>query len=329
MRLWTVLTVLFFAAPAWGEVWKPVTVGKVDGLSNIVVSKDGKTAYAVAQGKYFAVTIDGRLNGPVEAPIWPSPPTDMIPHGNVAVGQNHIKKAWLVQPTLRYGHGALGDKIEARGFKVQLRDGRELVYELADQYVFEDLSPRLADVDGDGLDEIILVRASLSEGAAVSIYRVGERRLEHFAVSLSIGLAYRWLNPVGVADFDADGEMDVAVVEMPHLGRSLVIYSRTASRLKERGRLSGFSNHHMGSTILDLSVAFDVNNDGVVDMILPDEERRLLQAMTFKGGEFKRIAEGPVGAVITTSVVAGDFNGNGAIDFVYGRADGTIEAVFR
>ena len=56
----------------------------------------------------------------------------------------------------------------------------------------------------------------------------------------------------------------------------------------------------MGSTILDLSVAFDVNNDGVVDMILPDEERRLLQAMTFKGGEFKRIAEGPVGAVITT-----------------------------
>ena len=80
MRLWSVLTILFFAAPAWGEVWKPVTVGKVDGLSNIVVSKDGKTAYAVAQGKYFAVTIDGQLNGPVEAPIWPSPPTDMIPH---------------------------------------------------------------------------------------------------------------------------------------------------------------------------------------------------------------------------------------------------------
>ncbi|MEC8203937.1 MAG: VCBS repeat-containing protein, partial [Pseudomonadota bacterium] len=156
------------------------------------------------------------------------------------------------------------------------------------------------------------------------------RRLEHFAVSLSIGLAYRWLNPVGVADFYADGEMDVAVVEMPHLGCSLVIYSRTASRLKERGRLSGFSNHHMGLTIINLSVAFDVNNDGVVDMILPDEERRLLlQAMTFKVREFKRIAEAPVGAVITTSVVAGDFNGNGAINFVYGRADGTIKAVIR
>ena len=39
--------------------------------------------------------------------------------------------------------------------------------------------------------------------------------------------------------------------------------------------------------------------------------------------------QGPVGAVITTSIVAGDFNVNGAIDFVYGRADGTIEAVFR
>ena len=124
-----VVTVLFFVAPL-GGVWKPVTVGKVDGLSNIVVSKDGKTAYAVAQGKIFRRDDRRPAKRSVEAPIWPSPPTDMIPYGNVAVGQNHIEKAWLVQPTLRYGHGALGDKIEAGGFKVQLRDGRELVYEL-------------------------------------------------------------------------------------------------------------------------------------------------------------------------------------------------------
>ena len=93
MRLWTVLTVLLFAAPAWGEVWKPVTVGKVDGLSNIVASKDGKTAYAVVQGKYFAMAIDGRLNGPVEAPVWSNSPTDMIPHGNVAVGEKSYREA--------------------------------------------------------------------------------------------------------------------------------------------------------------------------------------------------------------------------------------------
>ena len=61
MRLWTVLTVLFFAAPAWGGCLETCTLGK-DGLSNIVVSKHGKTAYAVAQGKCFALTIDGRLN---------------------------------------------------------------------------------------------------------------------------------------------------------------------------------------------------------------------------------------------------------------------------
>ena len=72
---------------------KPVTVGKVDGLSNIVASKDGKTAYAVAQGKYFAMAIDGRLNGPVEAPVWSNSPTDMIPHGNVAVGAKSYREA--------------------------------------------------------------------------------------------------------------------------------------------------------------------------------------------------------------------------------------------
>ena len=45
-------------------------------------------------------------------------------------------------------------------------------------------------MDGDGLEEIIFARSSLTEGAAVSVYRVGDRQIEQFAVPPSIGLAY-------------------------------------------------------------------------------------------------------------------------------------------
>lgn len=229
--------------------------------------------------------------------------------------KNQVRRTWLVQPTGRYDHGLLGDLVEAGALKVQLRDGREMVYELGEQYVFEDLTPRLADMDGDDLDEIILARSSLSEGAAVSVYRIGEHQIEQFAVSPSIGLAYRWPNPIGVDDFDADGEMDIAVVETPHLGKTLVIYGREVSRLKSIGHVGRYSTHIMGSTVLNI--------------VLSNGSKDRLVAVTFRGRKFTTLWEGPKGAPIVTEVLRVDIDANGSIDILHGRKDGTVEAILQ
>lgn len=306
-----------------------VRIGKVDGLKHLVIDPNTGVVFASGKQGHFAVDDDRTLKGPVDIPHVAPVPTNGIPHGRVVEGNNHIRRAWLTRPTQRYDHGVLGDDIEASGFWVDLADGRSMEYQLGPQYVFEDLEPRLADMDGDGLDEIILARSSLTEGAAVSVYRVGERQIEQFAVSPSIGLAYRWLNPIGAADFDADGEMDVAVVETPHLGKTLVIYGREASRLKSTGRLGGFSSHFIGSTVLRMTAVVDLNGDGVQDIVVPDAPRRRLIGVTFRGREFKIIWEGGDGAPITTEIVTSDIDGNHVPDILYGRENGVVEAILR
>lgn len=309
--------------------WKAVQLATLKGVTEIELDARSGKIVAHAEAGSFAYAEGGFSTATeVASPVVP-PPGDIIPHGTVVTGKNVVAQAWLIQPTRRYDHEVLGDEVEAGALKIRHRDGREMIYELGDQYVFEDLTPRLADMDGDGLDEVILARSSLSEGAAVSVYKVGKRRLEQFAVSPSVGLAYRWLNPIGAADFDSDGEMDIAVVETPHLGKSLVIYGRDASKLQELGRLQGFSTHVSGSTIIAMSLVIDINKDGIFDIVLPNEDRTALKAMTFRGAKFLELASGPAGAPIVTNLLHADVDGDGVADIIYGRKDGVVEAILR
>ena len=64
----------------------------------------------------------------VDIPFVEEAPSDATPHAGVAIGKNQIRRGWLVQLTGSYDHGVLGDLIEAGALKVQLRDGREMVY---------------------------------------------------------------------------------------------------------------------------------------------------------------------------------------------------------
>src|SRR6056297_4212617 len=50
-------------------------------------------------------------------------------------------------PTDRYPHGVLGDEIEYDTLVVRLSDGREISARWAREVVFEDIAPRVVDVD--------------------------------------------------------------------------------------------------------------------------------------------------------------------------------------
>ena len=91
--------------------------------------------------------------------------------------------------------------------------------------VFVDRLARLAEVDGDGRDEVIVVRSYLDAGAALAVYEVRGGALRRMAEAPAIGRPSRWLNPVGLADFDGDGVPELAAVITPHIGGILKTYS--------------------------------------------------------------------------------------------------------
>ena len=86
---------------------------------------DGK-ARVNAGGLWYAIAFaDGKFKLPfVDAPAKTEPPHGALPDGRIAVGQRDIARAWLAEPTTRYDHGILGDKIEAGSLLIETRDGK-------------------------------------------------------------------------------------------------------------------------------------------------------------------------------------------------------------
>ena len=270
--------------------------------------------------EYRVVSLD-RLPGPDEAAT-PARRPFMLPDGVITLGSGSIRAAWLTGPTRRYDHGVLGDGIEASGIAVELAGGEILSLELAPEAVFEDRVARLVDLNGDGRNEVLVVKSYRNSGAALALVAPAGGRLDVIAEGEPIGRAYRWLNPVGVGDFDGDGRLETAHVETPHIGGTLVLSRLIRGRLVSVRRVGGFSNHRMGSRELGLSMVLDADGDGVPDLAVPDDSRNRLRIVSFAGGRFRELARIDLGAEITSSLRR---DGRGGIAFRL--ADGRIVGV--
>lgn len=228
---------------------------------------------------------------------------ERVPDTLEATGTRQIAAAWYSHATDRYAHGALGDDIEAGALQVRLVNGQRLAYVLDEASVFEDIEPRLVDLDGDGADEVVSIQAYAQGGAALSVFKVSQSGIEPWVEYPRIGLANRWLNPVGFGDFDGDGSLEVAHIQTPHIGGILILSRVHGNELKPFASRPGVSNHAYGATQLRMSAVVDVDADGRDDIIVPDQARRNLVLARFVDGqlEFRTLAlDKPIDALFLT-----------------------------
>lgn len=239
---------------------------------------------------------------------------DAISDLRVATGDKDIAEAWLISPTTRYDHFVQGSSYEPGGIRVRLRDGKQLTLLLDEAHVFEDRQPRLADLDGDGRDEIVLVLTSLSKGASLAAYSVIAGKIVLKAKTPFIGQPYRWLNPAGIGDFDGDGHLEVALVAMPHLAKQLEVWRLIDGIFARVGNFEGYSNHRNGSPSTGMSVVADFNDDGIVDLALPDSSRRAIRFVSMVGMRAREIDR-----------VSLPFAANGNFEFVDDGENGALK----
>lgn len=157
-----------------------------------------------------------------------------------------VKHAQYSEPTTRYAHGVLGDAIEYGALVLTMKAGKQITLRLPETRVFEDLAPHLIDVDLDGDQEVVVIEASISEGARLAIY--DETGL--ITATPYIGRANRWLAPLGAGDLDEDGFIELAYIDRPHLAKTLRIWRFENGALRHLADLPGLTNHKIGEDFI-------------------------------------------------------------------------------
>lgn len=205
-------------------------------------------------------------------------------------------RATYASPTDRYPHNIMGSLAAHTDLVVAVRPcrdcaetGETIGVRLPENLVFEDFAPRLIDLNLDGRPEIVVVESDQDKGARLAVWEVtgghGSPRLVRAAATDFIGRRFRWLAPIGAADFDNDGSLELAYVETPHLGKTLRIVRLDGPRLHEVAAMKGVTNHAIGQETVHSRIelcagipviaALDANGTDIISVRMTDGQMRL------------------------------------------------------
>ncbi len=204
-----------------------------------------------------------------------------------------IVAADYAAPTGRYPHAVLGDAIEHGALVVTLSDGTRLRAVLPAARVFEDTAPRLVDMGGRGGPSVVAVESDRDRGARLAVWGLSEGGFARLAATPFIGTRFRWLAPVGAADLDGDGAVEIACVDRPHLARILRVWRYRPgppATLEPVAQAEGHTNHRIG----DPDIAGGLRDCGTgPEIVTLDPSWRRIQATRLSGGRLESRDIGP------------------------------------
>ncbi|MDB2407578.1 VCBS repeat-containing protein [Jannaschia sp.] len=194
-----------------------------------------------------------------------------------------LHTAWYEGLSNAYPHGVLGDALEPtvlRAMSDASADACAPVVEAGPGFVFEDIAPRLADVDGDGRPEVIAVRTAFDAGAQLVVYTAQGDTLVPLAATPHIGRRNRWLAPAAIADLDGDGAVEIAYVDRPHLAKTLRIWRYADGTFREVAAATGVTNHRIGEAFISGGLR---RCGDTPEIVLASADWSRLLAVTFDG----------------------------------------------
>jgi len=268
-----------------------------DGTST-AIGADGTTGAApVATTLPPTIANDGNLQSPFalhDRFSDPLPDGRVVHHGSIA--------AVLSSPTDRYGHGVLGDAIEAAAIEwVDLCSDRTSRIEISDPDVIEGVAPLLSDVDNDGDVEILVTLSNAGSGARLVLYELdGTVRGE----SEPIGRGNRWRNQLAAGQFGPNAETEIVDVRTPHIGGTVQAFRLSNSNPSlERVAASApdYTSHVLGLRNLDMGIAAHLNGDDQLDVVVARATRDRLVALTRSTDGWSAIADREVDGLITSN----------------------------
>lgn len=246
---------------------------------------------------------------------------DALPDARLLVdGQERV--LLLTKPSNRYPHGIAGDRLEATEITLlATKPTLRVITEIAipGQTVVEGISPIWADLDGDGLREIIVTQSDAEQGAQVVVYSESGGRI---ASGPAVGQGNRWRHQLAVAPFGINGETEVVEVLTPHIGGIAGFYQLNGDSLVLVAQQDGVTSHPLGTRNLDMGLAGDLDGDGQPELVVFNQQFTEITALRRTKDGIETAWQAPVDGKATTNLAAVDFGD--AIMLGVGREDGTL-----
>ena len=191
----------------------------------------------------------------------------------------------LAEPTDRFPHSALGDNLEATSVVVVTVGVNEVetIYRSGDD-VIESIAPLLADVDGDGVDDVVLIVSNDSEAWLVVVSSTGGGVV---AISDPVDRLLGWRHLIAVGPLGPTGQTEIAEVLYPDAQGSVRFLSLSGGKLGVVATRTGYRSHEFGARNLEQAVAADIDRDNYVELIVPTLDRQHIAG----------VRHGPDGAV--------------------------------
>lgn len=227
-------------------------------------------------------------------------------------------------PTDRYPHGVLGDRLEAGSITlVEILDDRLTLTRripLPDGKVAEGIAPLWIDMDADGQRDIVVTWSYARQGAQVAVLRADGSLL---AAGPSIGQGFRWRHVLAAGPLGPRGERELVEVRTPHLNGVVNFYRLAGHELQIAASQAGFTSHVLGSRNLEMAAAGDFDGDGRGEVLVLTPDRTALAAIGRVEGGAEVRWQIPVGGTLSTNLAAVS-TAEGVIVVGAGRSDGVL-----
>ena len=260
----------------------------------------GRAAYVDNLQRLTVLEADGTL--------W-RPDLEVLPDSRV-VQISPEKVLVLAEPTDRYPHSALGDNLEATAVAVVTVGVNEveMVYR-SENNVIESIAPLLADVDGDGIDDVALTVSNDREAWIVVASSTGGGVV---AISDPVDRLLGWRQLVAVGPLGPTGQTEIAEIVYPDADGRVQFLSLAGGDLRVAATRAGYRSHEFGARNLEQALAADVDRDGHLEVIVPTLDRRSIAGIRHGPDGAAEMWTRPLGGTLATNIA------------VLTRPDGTL-----
>ncbi len=272
---------------AWFDGAQPPLVGVSMVEGTYVLRSDDSVSpltHPIPVNDFEALYIDrggdlalGREDGVVaRMPVMAQPDARLVMNsrGQVALYANATDQ--------RYSHGIMGDKLEAATLLVlEIQDSEIRLLarvDLPGADVYEGIAPFWADIDGDGIEDLVATVSNGSLGARLRSYLWDGAGIRQEVDCPPIGRGNRWRHQLSAGAFGPSGEIEVTALRTPHIDGALEFFRLTGAALVKTAALPGFTTHAIGSRNLDQTAAGDFNGDGLPEVLVMDLARHAVVA---------------------------------------------------